>query len=126
MLMRTVALVGIAVAVIACGTVPVYNVNEAPVPATKKVEATQVRSAILAAGQGLGWQMSEVRPGLIRGTISLRSHSAEVEVPYTTTKYSIVLKSSSNLNESGGNIHKNYNGWIQNLERTINANLRNL
>ena len=27
------------------------------------------------------------------------------------------------LNESAGKIHKNYNGWIQNLTRGINANL---
>jgi hypothetical protein len=25
------------------------------------------------------------------------------------------------LNEANGSIHKNYNGWIQNLQRDINA-----
>jgi hypothetical protein len=33
----------------------------------------------------------------------------------------LAYKGSVNLNESGGQIHKNYNGWIQNLERGINA-----
>jgi hypothetical protein len=37
--------------------------------------------------------------------------------------YSVKYRSSVNLDEKNGNIHKNYNGWIQNLSRGINAQL---
>ena len=57
------------------------------------------------------------------GTLVLRTHTAVVEIPYSATSYSIKYRSSIDLNESGGNIHKNYNGWIQNLNKGINTQL---
>ena len=50
----------------------------------------------------------------MNGTLILRTHTAEIEIPYSAGGYSIAYKSSVNLQE-GGNIHRNYNGWIQNL-----------
>ena len=129
MLLRTVAAVGIAVAVLAaCATVPVYNVDKNAVTTAsgKTPTAAEVRGAILAAGGALGWSMSDAGPGLVRGNIALRSHTAAIEIPYSEKAYSIVYKSSTNLDESGGKIHKNYNGWIQNLERGINARITTL
>jgi uncharacterized NAD(P)/FAD-binding protein YdhS len=46
-----------------------------------------------------------------------------VEIPYSTNTYSIKYRSSVDLMENNGKIHKNYNGWIQNLTRGINAQL---
>ncbi|APV50465.1 hypothetical protein BWI17_12640 [Betaproteobacteria bacterium GR16-43] len=126
MFLRTVALTGLAViGLVACTTAPIYNVQSAPVSTAsgKAVTATQVRGAIVAAGSNLGWVMSDARPGVLAGKLALRSHVAEVEIPYTEKTYSIVYKGSSNLNETGGSIHKNYNGWVQNLQRDINAKL---
>lgn len=57
------------------------------------------------------------------GTLTLRSHTAVVEIPYSSTSYSIKHRSSVNLDEGGGNIHKNYNGWIQNLNKGISTQL---
>jgi hypothetical protein len=71
----------------------------------------------------LGWIMKDAGPGAIHGTLILRTHTAEVQIPYSATSYGIVYKSSINLQESGGKIHRNYNGWIQNLNRGINAQL---
>jgi hypothetical protein len=88
-------------------------------PATQE----QVRNAIVRAGAALGWQMKDEGPNKVVGTLMLRTHTAVVEIPYSTTEYSIRYRSSVNLDESGGNIHKNYNGWIQNLTRGINAQL---
>jgi len=105
---------------------PIYNVVDAPVTTAsgKPLSAEQVKSAIVRAGAALGWQMKETGPGLVTATILLRKHEANIEIPYTTGKYSITYKSSINLDESGdGQIHKNYNGWIQNLSRGINAQL---
>jgi hypothetical protein len=51
---------------------------------------------------------------------------AKVDVKYDTKTYNITYKDSSNLEYDGKNIHKNYNGWIQNLDNGIRAQLSNL
>lgn len=109
----------------ACTTVPIMNVDNAAVPTVsgKPLTKEQVRAAIIRAGGALGWQMKDEGPDKLVGTLVLRTHTAVVEIPYSSTNYSIKYRSSIDLNESGGNIHKNYNGWIQNLNRGINTQL---
>jgi hypothetical protein len=111
----------------ACTTIaPIQNVDSVAVSnaANKPLSAEQVRGAIVRAGAGLGWIMKDAGPGRIHGTLILRTHTAEVQIPYSESSYSIQYKSSINLQESGGKtIHRNYNGWIQNLNRSINAQL---
>ena len=77
---------------------PIQDVKEAvvPAPAGKPLTAEQV----------------------------LREHTAEVEIPYSVTSFSVLYRSSINLNAGGGEIHKNYNGWVQNLAKGINAQTR--
>ena len=106
-------------------TGPIYNVNDAPVATAsgKAATAAQVRNAIITAGSGLGWRMADAGPGKLVGTLDIRTHQAVVDIPYSAKSYSIVYKSSQNLNESGGTIHTNYNGWVQNLDRAIRAQL---
>jgi hypothetical protein len=67
--------------------------------------------------------MKDETPDMLVGTLMLRSHTAVVEIPYSATSFSIKYRSSINLDQSGGNIHKNYNGWIQNLYKGINTQL---
>jgi hypothetical protein len=115
-----------AAALVACSTLaPIQNVNNVAVSnsATKALDAEQVRGAIVRAGATLGWIMKDAGPGRLNGTLILRTHTAEVQIPYSENSYSIVYKSSINLQEGNGNIHRNYNGWIQNLNRGINAQL---
>ena len=107
----------------ACTTKPVLNVTDTPISTSKALQASQVRLAIVTAGGVLGWQIVELKPGLMQGTLQLRDHTTVVEIPYTTTKYSILFKSGTNLNEKDGQIHKNYNGWVQNLDKGITAAL---
>ena len=109
-----------------CRIAGVHNVSEAPVVANKAVSMDDVQKAIVRAGVGLGWQMKPVEPGLIVGTLTLRSHMAVVNIKYDTKKYSITYKDSSNLDYDGKNIHKNYNGWVQNLDSGIRSQLTNL
>ena len=106
-------------------TGPIYNVSDAPVATAtgKATTAAHVRNAIIAAGTALGWQIADAGPGKLVGTLNLREHQAVVDIPYSAKSYSIVYKSSRNLNEANGSIHSNYNGWIQNLDRGIRANL---
>jgi len=113
------------VALAACTAAPIYNVQDQPITTASGTapSSPDVRTAILQAGAALGWQMRDVKPCLMEGELHLRTHSAVVDIPYNSKSYSIVYKSSTNLDESGGNIHKNYNGWIHNLQQGINARL---
>ncbi len=115
----------VSAAMIACTTAPIMNVTDAVVvaPAGKQLTNEQVRAAIVRAGSGLGWQMTDEGPNKLVGTLVLRTHTAVVEIPYSTANYSIKYRSSMNLYEQGGTIHKNYNGWIQNLVKGINTQL---
>jgi hypothetical protein len=118
----------LAVALGACTSKPVYSVDDAPVTTSsgKAAQAAQVRTAIVSAGTSLGWQIVETSPGVMQGTLNLRGHTAVVEIPYSVKSYSIKYKSSVNLGEKEGNIHKNYNGWVQNLDNKIRAEISRL
>lgn len=117
----------LALALVGCRSNPVYNVEGTPIStSTSGYSLRDVRDAIQQAGVSLGWQMQDVKPGLIVGTLYLRDHMAQVEIPYSRSSYSILYKDSQNLNYDGANIHSNYNGWIQRLNGAINAQLSRL
>jgi hypothetical protein len=105
-------------------TQPVLDVTQAPVATNKpNPSMDDVRQAIVRAGAGLGWQMNADRPGHITGRLVLRTHVAVVDVDYTPKVYSIKYRESSNLDYDSGKIHRNYNGWIQNLDKAIKVQL---
>ena len=120
--------VGISCALLvgACTSKPILNVKDAQISTGKSLQMSEVRKAIGIAGASLGWQIADVKPGLAQGTLNLRDHTAVVEIPYTATSYGIVYKSSVNLGEKDGEIHRNYNGWIQFLDNSIKAELARL
>lgn len=105
------------------GAQPIQNVIDAPIATSSPVTAERVKSAIINSGVSLGWQMLETGPGVIQGTLHLRKHTAIVDVSFSTSTFSIVYKSSVNLDEKDGKIHKNYNSWVQNMSRKISAEL---
>lgn len=113
---------------IGCATThPVYDVTQAPVVANKpNPTMDEIRQAIVRAGITLGWQMNPDRPGHVTGRLLLRTHVAVVDVDYTEKAYSIKYKESTNLDYGDGKIHRNYNGWIQNLDKAIRIQLQNL
>jgi hypothetical protein len=117
--------VGVVLLLAGCTSRPIVNVVDQPVvsAAGKQLTADQVRNAIVSAGNALGWVMTPVSPGLDSGRLMLRDHVAVVDVRYTETTYSITYKESTNLNYRDGQIHKNYNGWIENLNRDIRNEL---
>lgn len=106
-----------------CRATPVYNIDSAPVNVTSKHSVNDVKKVIISAGAGLGWQMKAKGKGHIVGTLFLREHVAIIDIKYNKSEYSITYKDSTNLNYDGVNIHKNYNGWVQNLNRQIQARL---
>lgn len=109
----------------ACASVqPVYNVTSSPI-STNKANPTleEIGKAIMRAGIALGWEMKQAGPGKITGSLRLRKHVANVEIPYDTKTFSIKYIDSTELNYADGSIHKNYNSWIQNLEKGIRVQL---
>ena len=107
-----------------CRTSPILNVpNQAIVAPNDKVTTNDIYKAIARAGASLGWNMEKKSDGVILATLNLRNHQAVVIIKYTKEDYSIMYKSSKNLkfNAEKQTIHSNYNGWIQNLEKAINA-----
>ena len=122
---------GIAIVCIALGaagctrTANIYNVKEATVSNAngKALAKAQVRAAIITAGTSMGWAIVDAGPGKLEGTLRLRTHTAVVEIPYSERAYSVIYKSSENLQASGDTIHNNYNGWVQNLDRAIRTEI---
>ena len=109
-----------------CRTSPVYNVVDAPVVVAttgKKYSQDDVKTAIIRAGAQLGWQMREISPGHLVGTLNLREHMAEVDIKYTVKSYSITYRNSAELDYDGTDIHSNYNSWVQNLDNAIRAQI---
>lgn len=102
---------------------PVLNIENAPIQVSAKHNSTDIKKAIMRAGAGLGWVIKEKSPGHLVGTIFLRKHTASVDIKYTGKAYSITYKNSENLNYDGTNIHKNYNGWVRNLNHRIQSEL---
>ena len=128
-LLRAIGGLAPLLALEACArTAPLHDVQDAAFVGVARLP--QRAEQIKRAGTSLGWIMQEQRPGLMRGTLNLRTHQAVVDVPYDTRRFSIRYVSSTDLNYSGpvssqdrggAKIHRNYNGWIENLEHKISA-----
>ena len=113
-------------ALIGCrAAAPLYNVGSSPVITNKPVTADDVQKAIARAGATLGWQMAQQESGRMEGVLVLRTHRAVVDIAYDAKNYSIKYKDSANLfyDAEKNTIHNNYNGWIQNLDKAIRAQL---
>jgi len=117
-----------AAAIVGCrATAPVQNVSGAPIEASiPNPSLDAINKAIIRAGSTLGWQMTPKKPGLIEAELRLRTHMARVNIHYDTKTYSITYADSHDLAYDGANIHPNYNGWVQNLDRAIRAQLSTL
>ena len=114
----------VALTMIGCRSNPVYTVTDAPVvTSTRDYSTKDVRNAILQAGASLDWQMNDAQPGLIVGTLNVRDHMVQVDIPYDRRTYSILYRNSMNMNYDGSNIHSNYTGWVQRLNAAINSRL---
>lgn len=106
-----------------CRAAPIYNIDNAPIEVSAKHSSDKIKKAIIRAGVALGWKMKAKKKGQIIGTLFLRKFVAIVDIRYNTKTYSITYKDSKGLNYDGKNIHKNYNGWVKNLDRGIQAQL---
>ena len=111
----------------ACRQAHLSNFFDLPVTGVRSGSLTkeQVKSVILAACKARGWAAGETEPGLISATFTSRVHTAQIEIPYTSAKYSIIYKNSNNLkyNAQKQTIHKWYNKWVSDLRREIDDGL---
>jgi len=119
--LKVVIVLFAALSLSACRGAPVYNVQSAVMATPADAKLEDVAGVIKRAGAGLGWQMADQGPGQIEGKLFLRSHMAVVSITFDTKKFSIFYKDSNDLDYDGTTIHKNYNGWVQNLEKAILA-----
>ena len=111
--------------VIGLAAKPIENLIDVPVPV--KVDGSQhsieeVQAAIIAGCRERGWVPVIAGENNIVASILVRAkHSAEVDISYSATNYSIIYKSSENLdyNEEKQKIHRNYNKWVVLLSDSI-------
>ncbi|MCW5750166.1 MAG: hypothetical protein KIT81_03385 [Alphaproteobacteria bacterium] len=105
-------------------TQPVYNVQDQALPIhAQGLSLAEIERQIVAAGSRRGWRFEKQAAGQLQGVLRERGHYARIDVRFSTRSYSITLVESDNLLQSGGEIHRNYNRWIHNLERDIDAAL---
>ena len=84
----------------------------------------QVREAITEAAESRNWTVKPLNDSTLLATLVIRSrHSATIEIPYDTTRYALNYKDSTNLDYEEGEIHENYNAWVEKLDRTIQKEL---
>ncbi len=93
------------------------NVEDTPV--AYDLQNKQVKAAIVQSATNRGWTIEETSPGVLIAKINVRSHFAEVKIPYSNKYYSIIYLNSVNLKASDGKIHRNYNRWVNNLNVDI-------
>ena len=125
-ILSMVALCAFVALAAGCVTAPIYDVVNAPVVASRTAGMDDVNKAIVRAGTQLGWVITPEAAGKLTGRIALRTHTAVVDITHDTRTFSIRYRDSTNLEARDGQIHNNYNGWIQNLEKGIRAQLATL
>lgn len=112
----------LALLLVGCGRVqPVMNVEDTPV--AYNLQSKQVKMAIMQAAMNRGWIVDEVSENGLNAKLHVRSHYAEVKIPYNDKFYSIIYLNSENLKAGDGKIHRNYNRWINNLNVDIKKQL---
>ena len=106
-------------------TAPILTVTKAPLglPPGSKASLEEVSRAIWAAGKRLGWEMQQVQPGELSGTLTLRKHLALVVIIHDTSTFSINYRNSVNLRYQDNEIHRQYNNWVNNLAKGIQAEM---
>jgi hypothetical protein len=99
---------------------PIYDAT-IRVPATITMEdiAKAIKSGLIARE----WTVQREENGVIEAKLFVRSHTADIRIPFNKDSIGIQYVSSTNLlyDEKHGikYIHRNYNKWIKLLERDI-------
>lgn len=109
-------------------SIPVVEYTDLPIVthSGKQLLPEDVKKVIVAAGQQHQWQfVPGPEKNTLIGTLNVRhKHTISVNIHYSTDRYSITYRDSSNMNfkiDSSGQklIHPKYNIWVQNLIANI-------
>jgi hypothetical protein len=111
-----------------CRAAPVQNLEASPLAISRPMPLAEVEMAIVRAGAELNWRIVPQCPGHLRGTLLIRSHRAVVDIVLRGSHYSIRYYDSSELgyDPAQGTIHENYNAWVEELDRAVQAELARL
>jgi hypothetical protein len=107
--------------------IPMIEVIDAPVtwPGGQPGELSVVQNAVLRGLADKGWTGRMVSPGVARATLTRDDWSCEIEIPFTTSAYSIKYADSVNLdyNPQTRVIHRNFNHWLVLLRQRIDLQM---
>ena len=81
------------------------------------------RSLLALAASAALTACNTLAPIRLTDVLNLRTRTAEGEIPYSASSFTIKYKSNVDLQAADGGIHCNYDGWALNLTRSINAQL---
>lgn len=116
---RIVALLAVALVLSGCTSKPVYTAKES-FSSDLRFTNDQMSRAIVTALNDRQWVVQSVKPGLIKAAITVRGkHHAEVDIPYSPTSFEVDYRSSWGLDYKDGQIHGNYNRWVNRLRDNI-------
>lgn len=123
---KIVQLITLGLILTSCGTSkPLKDHTNNLVPGN--LSLAQIERSILKAGVTRGWIMTKEnsKKDTILASLTVRTHSAQVLIPYSTTSYSLLYKTSSNLNYNlqKNSIHRSYLRWLLNLKQEIDREL---
>ena len=104
-----------------CRTARIHDVRDHRVPvADLELREEQIRRAARLQG----WEVEVLRPGELIVTKKRGRHVAASTIEFTPDRYSITLRNSTDLKQSGNRIHKVYNRWIEGLDASIESEAR--
>ena len=110
---------------------PIMNIEDEAVPVKldgSTRSADEVGKAIAAGCKAKGWTPVMVDDTQLKCSILVRGkHYAEVLIPFTESKYSILYSDSRVLDYDAERqrIHRNYNKWVILLSQTIQRQFAN-
>ncbi|MFD2640611.1 hypothetical protein [Pseudomonas japonica] len=125
--MIRMALLGLALAFAAgCTSKPVMAPKELLVVG-HSYSNDDIQRAILQAVAERGWTARNVVPGLVQADITVRNtFYAAVDIRYSLSNFRIDYRDSRGLDYNNGKIHRNYNRWVYNLDKSIMRELQRI
>ncbi len=125
-----ILLLSLSIAFIAsgCGSSGTYinNIDNSNFLHSQTNKVSLIENAITIGATKRGWQITKQNQGLLTASITMkRKFLVVANISYNNTGYKISYNNSENLNYNSekNTIHKSYNKWIKNLERSINKQL---
>lgn len=116
---RLVLSVFAILALSACVSKPIYNVENQLFSTEVALPIGTVKEKIKIIGADRGWSFEDVAEGHMIGSVGTSKHSARVNLYYTEKSFSIKYLDSHNLRERNGTIHHRYNRWVEFLEQDL-------